>query len=72
MATATRPYIVVDKSNEINPKRLVIAANPAQALRKVASDAFSVEAASSSEVVALMRSGIEPEYCSADTDTTTA
>jgi hypothetical protein len=61
MATATRPYIVADKSGA---QRIVQAINQAQALRHVATDQFTVKAASASEVIDLMTAGVKPETAS--------
>ena len=58
-----RPYIVSDKQGA---QRIVQAANQAQALRHVATDQFTVKAASASEVIDLMTAGVKPETASAE------
>lgn len=65
MATATRPYIITGKDGA---HRLVQAGTQAQALRHVATDQFTVKAASASEVIELMQAGVKPETASAERD----
>lgn len=65
MATATRPYVITGKDGA---QRLVQAGTQAQALRHVATDQFTVKAASASEVIELMQSGVQPEMASAEKD----
>lgn len=61
--STTRPYIVIDNTGNT---RLVQATNQAQALRHVAMDLLSVHAASATEVIELMQSGVTPEAAGAD------
>ena len=59
MTTEARVYIVKDRLNQST--RLVRANNPAQALRFVATDQFSVAPAKTNDLVALLGSNIQVE-----------
>lgn len=59
MTTEARVYIVKDRLNQST--RLVRAANPAQALRFVATDQFSVSPAKPNDLVALLGTNIQVE-----------
>jgi hypothetical protein len=59
MATATRPYVVVE--NETQVERLVQATNQSQARNFVARSQYSVKAASANDVIDMMAKGIKPE-----------
>lgn len=58
MAAVQRIYEVVSKTGA---KRLVQAANPAQALRHVAANEYGVQAANALAVAKLMSSGVQLE-----------
>jgi peptide subunit release factor RF-3 len=66
MATAIRPYIVTEKNG--GAKRLIKASSQAQARNFVARDQYGVEAASASDVIDLMESGIKAETATPETD----
>jgi hypothetical protein len=59
MTTEARVYIVRDRLNQST--RLIRANNPAQALRHVANDQFTVAPAKTNDLVALLGSSIEVE-----------
>lgn len=59
MTTEARVYIVKDRLNQST--RLVRAANPAQALRYVAVDQFTVAPAKPNDLIALLGSSIQVE-----------
>lgn len=62
MTTEARVYIVKDRLNAST--RLVHAQNPAQALRFVANNQFSVAAAKPKDLVGLLGTAIKVEYAS--------
>jgi hypothetical protein len=64
MATASRPYIVTNSATK--ERRLIRAANQAQARNYVARSLFGVEAASGNDVIEMMDAGIKPETATAD------
>lgn len=64
MATATRPYIVVD--NVTKTERLINGTSQAQARNFVARNQYAVKAASASEVMDMMARGIKPEVATDD------
>lgn len=64
MATATRPYVVVE--NETQVEHLVQATNQSQARNFVARSKYSVKAASANDVIDLMAKGIKPEIAIVD------
>lgn len=66
MTTPTRPYVIRDKQDTSAQPRLVRATNPAQALRHVTRDRFTVEPASASEVLDLIEDGIKAETAGAE------
>jgi hypothetical protein len=69
-----RIYIVRNKTDGENTSRLILAGNPAQAMRHVANDLFAVKAASATDVAELMGSGVQLEKSKAEaeqTETTT-
>lgn len=59
MTAEARVYIVKDRLNQST--RLVRATNPAQALRFVATDQFTVAPAKTNDLVALLGSNIQVE-----------
>ena len=59
MTTEARVYLVKDRLNQST--RLIRANNPAQALRYVANDQFSVSTAKANDLVALLGSNIAVE-----------
>lgn len=61
-----RIYAVTTKSD--GTSRLILAQNPAQALRHVANDLFEVKAASAATVAKLMSAGTKLEDSSAEAD----
>lgn len=66
MATATRPYIVVNTAT--GDKRLIQASNQAQARNFVARNQYSVEVASGNDVIELMGAGVKPEAATEEKD----
>lgn len=64
--TPVRPYIITEKSTQ--KKRLVVAANPAQAIRHVARETFDASAASALEVAKMMGGGATLETARSDPD----
>ena len=69
-----RIYIVRNKTDGENTSRLILAGNPAQAMRHVANDLFAVKAASATDVAELMSNGVQLEKSKAEaeqTETTT-
>jgi hypothetical protein len=63
-----RIYIVRNKTDGENTSRLILAGNPAQAMRHVANDLFAVKAASATDVAELMGNGVQLEKSKADPD----
>jgi hypothetical protein len=63
-----RIYIVRNKTDGENTSRLILAGNPAQAMRHVANDLFAVKAASATDVAELMGSGVHLEKSKANPD----
>lgn len=63
-----RIYIVRNKADEGQRSRLILAANPAQAMRHVANDLFAVKAASATDVAELMGNGTTLEKSKANHD----
>lgn len=63
-----RIYIVRNKADEAQRSRLILAGNPAQAMRHVANDLFAVKAASATDVAELMGAGATLEKSKADHD----
>jgi hypothetical protein len=63
-----RIYIVRNKADEGLRSRLILAGNPAQAMRHVANDLFAVKAASATDVAELMGSGVHLEKSKANPD----
>ena len=63
MSTPTRIYIVKDKDppEPVESTRLVRAANPSQALRHVATEAFTVDVATQDDLVRALGDGITVE-----------
>ena len=69
-----RIYIVRNKADEGQRTRLILAGNPAQAMRHVANDLFAVKAATATDVAELMGTGVQLEKSKAEaeqTETTT-
>lgn len=65
-----RIYIVRNKAEEGQRSRLILAANPAQAMRHVANDLFAVKAASATDVAELMGAGATLEKSKAEAEQT--
>lgn len=63
-----RIYIVRNKADEAQRSRLILAGNPAQAMRHVANDLFAVKAASATDVAELMGAGATLEKSKANHD----
>ena len=63
-----RIYIVRNKTDGENTSRLILAGNPAQAMRHVANDLFAVKAASATDVAELMGSGVHLEKSKAEAE----
>jgi len=63
-----RIYIVRNKTDGENTSRLILAGNPAQAMRHVANDLFSVKAASATDVAELMGAGATLEKSKAEAE----
>jgi len=63
-----RIYIVRNKSDQGAQSRLILAGNPAQAMRHVANDLFAVKAASATDVAELMGNGVQLEKSKANPD----
>jgi hypothetical protein len=63
-----RIYIVRNKSEEGQRSRLILAGNPAQAMRHVANDLFAVKAATATDVAELMGTGVQLEKSKANPD----
>jgi hypothetical protein len=63
-----RIYIVRNKADEGQRSRLILAGNPAQAMRHVANDLFAVKAASATDVAELMSNGVQLEKSKAHPD----
>jgi hypothetical protein len=63
-----RIYIVRNKTDGENTSRLILAGNPAQAMRHVANDLFAVKAASATDVAELMGNGVHLEKSKAEAE----
>jgi len=63
-----RIYIVRNKTDGENTSRLILAGNPAQAMRHVANDLFAVKAASATDVAELMGNGVQLEKSKAEAE----
>lgn len=63
-----RIYIVRNKADNSLRSRLILAGNPAQAMRHVANDLFAVKAASATDVAELMGNGTTLEKSKANLD----
>lgn len=63
---STRHYKINPINGNAAKPRLVVASNPAQALRHVAQDSFAVSVATTADVVALMKAGVQEETAGAE------